>query len=143
MGIYGEGIYSESSGALLTEPGGYIQIEPGWQLVAIPVRYGYWNIITHDLVHDGSTEAKIKEYIIDQIEDVMGSSASNYIEICNTLIGAQGNYWNFVPNFTNPSSLHNFNLAYYDSGAGSVEYTGFYIKNIHNTNITIKWGEPA
>lgn len=120
---------------------GVIEIEPGFQMIAAPVVYGYWSSVEHKHVHDGSTIAKVKNYIVDQIEDVYGVQANTMVEVFNTLVGGEANYWNFVPNFIDPGSPHNFQLSYYDSGANSQEVTGFYVKSIHPTTFTIIWGE--
>jgi hypothetical protein len=49
---------------------GSIQLEYGWQLVAIPIEYGYWSTATHEHVHDGTTRANFANYVKDQIEDL-------------------------------------------------------------------------
>jgi hypothetical protein len=121
--------------------GGYVEVEPGFQMVSLPVTHGWWNSTTHEHVHDGSTVANVYNYVVQQIEDVYGVNANTMIEVFNTLIGGQGNYWNFVPLVTNPASPHNFQLAYFDVGVGVYEYTGFFIKSIHPTNFTIQWGD--
>lgn len=120
---------------------GIIEIENGFQMLGIPVDFGYWDAVTHKHVHDNTTPATVHNYIITQIEDTYGAAANTMIEICNTLIGGQGNYWNFVPGVTNPLSPHNFQMSYLDSGAGSQEVTGFFIKSVHATLFTIKWGD--
>lgn len=121
--------------------GGVIEIETGFQLISAPVRWGYWDSTTHTHVHDGTTPATVYNYIIEQIEDIYSVSGDTMVEVFNTLIGGQGNYWNFVVGVTNPGSPHNFKLAYIDSDIGDVEYTGFFIKSIHSTSFTIQWGE--
>lgn len=124
--------------------GGYgtIEIEPGgFQMIAIPVVYGWWDSTSHEHIHDGTTVATVNNYVVDQIEDVYGVQANTMVEVFNTLIGGQGNYWNFVPNLTNPASPHNFQLSYYDPGAKSQEVTGFFVKSVHPTTFKIVWGE--
>ncbi|MFA6887282.1 MAG: hypothetical protein WCQ65_09970 [Fermentimonas sp.] len=121
--------------------GGYIAIEPGFQMVSIPITHGYWSSIIHGHVHDNSTIANVHNYIVQQIEDLHGVSANTMIEVFNTLVGGQGNYWNFVPGVTNPDSPHNFQLAYLDTDVGTYEYIGFFIKSIHSTTFTIQWGD--
>lgn len=120
---------------------GIIEIENGFQMLGIPIIEGWWNSVTHKHVHNDGTTATVYNYIITQIEDVYGVSANTMIEVCNTLIGGQGNYWNFVPGVTNPLSPHNFQLSYLDSGVGSQEVTGFFIKSVHTTSFSIVWGE--
>lgn len=121
--------------------GGYVDIEQNWQMLSLPVRWGFWSSTEHRHIHDGVTPATIYNYVIVQIEDLYGVSADTMVEVCNTLIGGQGNYWNFVPGITNPLSPHNFQLSYFDPGAGDYEYTGFFIKSIHSTSFTIQWGD--
>ena len=43
---------------------GSIEIEPGWQLLAIPIQYGYWDNVFHIHVHDDITVAKFKNYVL-------------------------------------------------------------------------------
>ncbi len=121
--------------------GGYIDIENSWQMLSVPVTHGYWSSIEHKHIHDDVTPATIYNYIITQIEDSYGVNANTMIEVSNTLIGGQGNYWNFVPGVTNPASPHNFNLAYLDTDIGVYEYTGFFVKSIHSSSFVIQWGD--
>jgi len=119
--------------------GDVIEIEPNrWQMISIPIRYGFWDTTTHDLVHDDVTIATIKNYVADQIEDVYGVPASTMIEVFNTYIGDIHKMYNYVPNITIENSEHNFPLAYIDDGR--VEYVGMWVKSIHPTTFTIKWG---
>lgn len=120
---------------------GIIEIENGFQMIGIPITEGVWCSITHKHVHNTGTPATVYNYIITQIEDTYGAAANTMIEVCNTLIGGQGNYWNFVPGVTNPLSPHNFQLSYLDTGVGSQEVTGFFIKSVHPTSFAIKWGD--
>lgn len=121
--------------------GDELEIEPNrWQMVNIPIRYGYWDVSKHEHEHDDITIANIKNYIIDQIEDVYGVPAETMIEVINTYIGDEHKVWNYVCGVTIDSSEHNFPLAYIDGG--KVEYCGLWIKSIHNTPFTIKWGVP-
>ena len=121
--------------------GGYIDIEPGFQMISIPITHGYWSSVLHEHVHDGSTVANVYNYIVQQVEDIYAVEADTMIEVFNTLVGGQGNYWNFVPGVTNPASPHDFQLAYFDVGVSAYEYTGFFIKSIHPVNFTIQWGD--
>ncbi len=121
--------------------GGYLDIEPGFQMISVPITYGYWDSTTHQHVHDDITIATIYNYIIQQMEDIYSVDGDTMIEVFNTLVGSQGNYWNFVPGVTDPASSHNFQLSYYDSGAGGYEYTGFFVKSIHPVSFTIQWGD--
>ena len=121
--------------------GGRIDIEISWQMLSVPIIHGYWSSIEHKHIHDNATPATIYNYIITQIEDTYGADANTMIEVSNTLIGGQGNYWNFVPGVTNPASPHNFNLAYLDTTIGVYEYTGFFVKSIHSSSFVIQWGD--
>lgn len=120
---------------------GVIEIEPGFQIISTPVVFGYWSIVEHKHIHDGVTTATVYNYIDQQISDVYGVASSTMVEVYNTLIGGQGNYWNFIPGVIDPNSPHNFRLSYYDPGADSQEVVGYFIKSIHPTTFTITWGE--
>ncbi len=116
---------------------GFLDIETGWALCAIPVRYGYWSSELHAHVHDGVTVAKFKNYIYDQIVDLYGEGQ---IEGSNAFVGGIGQFYSFVPGSTPESSPHNFNLCYLEDG-GFMEITGFWIKSINSDNMLISWGE--
>lgn len=134
---YGQLIYGNYSSSVY---GGEIEIEPDrWQLITIPVMYGYWDNVNHQLIHDGQTIARIKNYLLDQIADIMGNPVQNYIRIVNTFIGDNNFYYNYIPGVTNPLSVHNFPLVYLDGER--VEYVAFWIRSIHNESIVVKWGE--
>jgi len=113
---------------------GKIEIEEGWQLCAIPIRFGYWSIGEHKHIHDG-TVAKFKNYVMDQIDDLYGSGL---ISVANTFTGDNQFYYNYVPNLTPDNSVHNFNLIYSDGVANEV--MGFWIKSLSPTPIIISWG---
>jgi len=132
-------ILKKGFGRPSTQLGGTIEIEPDrWQMVSIPVRFGYWNAASGKHIHDAVTIAKIKNYIIDQIEDVYGVPASDMIEIVNTYIGDNHKMWNYVCGITIDSSEHNFELAYMDGT--EAEYCGLWVKSIHSTPFNISWG---
>jgi len=105
------------------------------------VIYGYWDTVGHKHIHDNSTIATVYNYIDKQISDVYNVPSNTMVEIYNTLIGGQGNYWNFIPGIINPESPHNFRLSYFDVDANSQEVVGYFIKSIHPTTFTITWGE--
>lgn len=115
---------------------GSIQIEQGWQLISIPITYGYWNQTTHSLVHDDVTIAKFKNYVLDQIEDLYGT---NNVEVANTYTGDQQAFYSYVVGSTPETSPHNFNLVYEDGV--NMEISGFWIKSLSTIPITITWGE--
>lgn len=116
--------------------GGYIQIEQHWQIISTPVIHGYWNSTSHNHVHDGSTVAKFENYILAQIVDKYGMGK---IEVANTYLGDNQFFWSYVPGVTPPASLHNFQLVYEDSGYQ--EISGYWVKSLNATDMTIQWGE--
>lgn len=138
--IYGNTIYSGYGYPASSVYFGEIELEPNrWQMIAVPVMFGYWDSTNSQLVHDGLTVATIKNYVLDQIADTMGGVAETYIESAHTYIGDNNFYYNYLPGVTNSLSVHNFPLAYLDGDR--VEYVGFWIKSIHTDNIIIRWGE--
>jgi len=119
---------------------GIIQIEPErWQLISVPIQYGYWDSVLHKHVHDDTTVSRVYNYIVEQIQDTYSVPAETMIEVFNTYIGDINKYYNFLPGVTDPLSEHNFELAYQDGVY--LEYTGFWVKSIHNTPFEISWGE--
>lgn len=119
---------------------GIIEVEPNrWQLVSIPIKYGYWDSNLHKHIHDDVTIARIKNYVVDQIEDVYGVDANTMVEVFNTYFGDVNKYYNFIPNVTDPLSIHNFELGYQDTN--DTEYTGFWIKSVYDSVFLITWGE--
>jgi hypothetical protein len=119
---------------------GTIELEYGWQLVAIPVEYGYWDSTAHQPVHDGATIARIKNYVMDQIEDIYATAASGIVEVANTYTGDNQFFWNYVVGNTPDGSQHNFQLVYNDGS--NQEISGFWIKIIGPAApYTIEWGE--
>lgn len=115
---------------------GSIQIEQGWQLISIPVQYGYWDTNTNSLVHDDVTPAKFKNYVLDQIESLYGTGK---VEVANTYTGDQQAFYSYVVGSTPESSPHNFQLIYQDGE--SYEIAGFWIKSLSGTPMLIEWGE--
>ena len=140
---------AECAGATVSGVGGSgsIQLEQGWQLIAIPIIYGYWDSTLHEHVHDDITTAKVENYVMDQIEDlytnVSGTTISGVeeiVEVANTYTGDAQEFWSYVVGLTPTSSHHNFQLVYNDSG--SHEISGFWIKIIDpNGPYLITWGE--
>ena len=124
--------------------GGYgtIQLELGWQLIAIPVDFGYWDSTAHEHVHDGTTVSHVENYVIDQIEDLYAtvSGVETIIEVANTYLGDNQFFWSYVVGSTPTASPHNFNMVY-DDGIHR-EIAGFWIKVIGlNAPYVITWGE--
>lgn len=121
---------------------GSIQLEFGWQLIAIPVVYGYWDDTAHEHVHDDVTVAKFENYVLDQIDDLYAtvSGIETIVEVANTYTGDQQAFWSYVVGSTPTSSPHNFQLVYDDSGYN--EISGFWIKIIGpSAPYLITWGE--
>jgi hypothetical protein len=138
--IYSSPIYGGFGDPSASIYGGEIEIEPErWQIISVPVMYGYWDDVNHQLIHDAMTIATVKNYVIDQIADNMGSPAQNFIFSTHAFIGDVNFFYSYFPGITNPLSIHNFPLAYTDND--NVEYVGFWIKSIHTNPIIIKWGE--
>ena len=120
--------------------GGYgsIELEPGWQMIAIPVIYGYWDVAAHEHVHDASTVAKFENYVYDQIEDLYGPGN---VEVANTYTGDAQAFYSYVVGSTPSTSVHNFQLVYDDEGHH--EISGFWIKMTTTSGIVITWGEET
>lgn len=138
--FYGNSIYSGYGYPSQSIFYGEIEIEPDrWQMITIPVVYGYWDNINHQHIHDGQTRSTVKNYLLDQIEDIMGDVVQNYVKVVNTYIGDNNFFYNYIPGITNPLSAHNFPLAYFDGDR--IEYVAFWLRSIHSENIVIKWGE--
>lgn len=117
--------------------GGSIQLEYGWQLVAIPIEHGYWDTTTSGHVHDDVTRAKFKNYILDQITDLYGAGI---VEVANTYLGDTQAFYSYVVGSTPESSPNNFQLVYEDGV--HKEIAGFWIKVIGaGAPYTISWGE--
>ncbi len=116
---------------------GYIELESGWQLIAIPIKYGYWSSVQHKHVHDGVTLAKFENYVLDQLDDKYGS---DIVEVANTFTGDAQMFYSYVVGVTPTDSIHNFKLMYTDTPGDEV--TGFWIKIIGgNSPYTISWGD--
>lgn len=135
-----EGIDSTEGCPDFIQTGGEIEIEPDrWQLISIPIRYGYWDTGSSQLIHDGVTVARVKNYVMDQIEDIYGGNAEDYIEVVNAYFGDNDFFYNYIPGVTNPLSPHNFELTFVDGAR--LEVTGFWVKSVHSSSLIIKWGD--
>jgi hypothetical protein len=116
---------------------GSIQLEFGWQLIAIPIMYGYWDDTAHEHVHDDVTTAKFENYVLDQIDDLYGTGI---VEVANTYTGDQQAFFSYVVGSTPNTSPHNFQMVYADGV--SQEISGFWIKVINaGAPYIITWGE--
>lgn len=117
---------------------GQVEVEPNLnQLITLPMQFGYWDNVTHAIIRDVGVTATFQNCVIDQIEDKLGGAAENYVEIAYTYIGDTALFKAFIPGFTDPLTSQNFQLAYDDGG--KTEYTGFWIKSIHSSPITLDW----
>jgi hypothetical protein len=116
-----------------------------WQLVAVPMTTGYWSKNKHKIIKDSSVKSTVKNVIIDQIEDVYGEPAKNYIKVFNAYFGDRNQFSNYIPGFTKDTSVNNFRLVYTDDdedvqdGITKFEVTGFWVKTL-DRSFTIKWG---
>jgi hypothetical protein len=117
--------------------GGTIELEQGWQLIAVPVMFGYWDSSLHKHIHSSNIRAKFKNYILDQIVDLYGS---DIVGVANTYTGDLQSFYSFIPEVTPEGSPHNFNLIYSDGE--NYEVSGFWI-NIVGVDgpYVISWGE--
>ncbi len=115
-----------------------IEIEPNvWQLVAIPVKYGFYNIIEEKVESSQTVRAKIYNYVVQQLETEYSDTIQNLVEIINAYIGDNNFFYNYVPGLTGETSAHNFPLIYEDGSRQ--EITPFWIKSKVSYNMVIKW----
>jgi len=140
-------VYLDTGWAAGRSEMGVQNIYPGWNLITVPIKYGYWSSEDGTFVHDGETRATIKNYIMDQIADVYGNPES-YINIATTYIGEGEKYHkDYIPGITPDNSSHNFYLGigneYAEDGSfiAQLNYVPFWIHNITSTTLSIKWGE--
>lgn len=119
--------------------GGYgtIELEYGWNLIAVPILYGYWDTTTSGLIHDESTIARIENYIIDQLDGLYGTGT---VEVSNSWVGDNQYFYSYVYGSTPSSSPHNFPLVWDDGGRN--EILGVWIKIVGPAAPYIMyWGE--
>jgi len=115
---------------------GSLELENSWQLVSIPIQYGYWDFVTHQHIHDEVTVAKFKNYVLDQITDLYGT---DIVEVANTFTGDAQMFYSYVVGSTPESSPHNFSLCYEDGV--NKEFSGFWIKIVGSSSpYIITWG---
>ena len=120
--------------------GGKLIIQPGWQMVTVPIQYGYFDKNRGILIHDNVTLTKIKNYVMDQIEFILGDSADKFIEIAKCYTGNENAFLSYIPGLTKLSSMNNFYLAKNDISNIGLEFVPFWIKSIHTEPIVIDWG---
>ncbi len=129
---------------------GEIEVEGNtWQLCAIPMVNGYWDKDKHKIINNKNNPVRstIKNVIIDQVEDVYGTNATEYIKVINTTaVGdLEGTMYNYIPGVTKGTSVHNFNLVQIDDDNDladdliKYEICGFWIKP-NGRDFKIKWG---
>ena len=121
---------------------GEIQLEPNrWQLISLPVQFGYWDSSSHIIVNDGVTVAKVKNYIVAQIEDKYvggGESIGDYVEVINTYVGDINAFWTWNSASPPPdSSPNNFPLVYIDGTRK--EIAGIWLKSVTSINMILEW----
>jgi len=64
---------------------GKIEIEPDrWQLISIPVKYGYYDIANNKLMRSKTIRATIYNYVVTQLESVYGNEIKNLIRVINS-----------------------------------------------------------
>lgn len=129
MSLYGQ------VGESAPEVSGTIEIEPGWQQIAIPSVFGYWDTTLNVLVNSGGVRARIKNYVIDQLEDKYGAGC---IEVCNAFPGDEQRFLSWRPS-TPDDNEHNFYLMYLDGT--NYEHTGFWIKSLFGTPMILDFTE--
>lgn len=118
-------------------PAGLIYIEPGWQIIAVPTRFGYWRTASSSLVRDGTTVAKIKNYVVDQLVDKYGAGV---VTVANAYIGDVGGFYSYVPGSTPEASVHNFPLMYEDpASSGNYEPVGFWIFSAYGSTMELEY----
>jgi len=127
----------------VTSLSGEIEIEPQrWQLIAVPIETGYWDSTSSSIIDDNTTIAKVKNYIVAQIEDkyVMGGETiGDYVEIINTYFGDINAFYTWNAASPPPdSSPNNFPLTYIDGSRK--EYAAMWYKSVTGDTIIIEWG---
>jgi len=117
---------------------GKIEIEPDrWQLISIPVKYGYYDIANNKLMRSKTIRATIYNYVVTQLESVYGNEIKNLIRVINSYNSDSKNFWNYVPGITPENSVHNFKLIYDD---GDIEEVmPFWIRSKVDYNMILKW----
>ena len=110
---------------------GIIQLQPGWQLVAIPTVHGYWNSSTGSITKD-NTPSTVSNYLLDQLAFKLGidkSLLNQHIQVCIAYRGGKLSQ-NMVVGFTPETSVNNFQLSYIDDVNLKLEFTAFWVKVI-------------
>lgn len=117
---------------------GEVEIEPNrWQLIAIPVKFGYYDATENTIKSSSTTRATIYNYVVQQLESTYTDNIENLIEVINTYVGDKNYFWNYVPGFTPEGSEHNFKLIYEDGSRE--EIVPFWIKSKVAYNMVLEW----
>ena len=121
---------------------GEIQIEPDrWQLIAVPAPFGYWDNVSHSIVNDGITIAKVKNYIVAQLEDKYvggGETIGDYVTIINTYVGDINAFWTWTAAAPPPdTSPNNFPLVYIDGTRREV--AGIWVRSVSSSEMILEW----
>ena len=140
--------FEPCGGAVISKMSGMIEIESNvWQLIAIPIEFGFWDTVQNKLVHDNATKATIENYVLAQLSYKYGKPARDLVEVANAYYGDENEFRSYVPGHTPASSKDNFPLVYSDvdprGGITYSEITGFWIKSKHNVNMILKWGSDT
>lgn len=85
----------------------------------------------------GTARAKIKQYVIDQLESKYGAGC---VTVANTYPGDLNRFLSFVPGSTPEASEHNFELMYEEED-GSFEPTAFWIKSNYGSPMVLDFVE--
>lgn len=121
---------------------GEIQLEPDrWQLIAVPAQFGYWDSTSHMIINDGATIAKVKNYIVAQIEDKYvggGETIGDYVTVINTYVGDINAFWTWTSAAPPPdSSPNNFPLVYVDGVRN--EIAGIWFRSVSSSEMILEW----
>jgi len=121
---------------------GEIELEPNvWQLIAVPVIHGYWDTNTSSLVTSTSIIARVKNYIVAQLEDKYvggGETIGDYVEIINTYFGDINAFYTWNAAAPPPdASPHNFPLVYVDGTRKEV--AGIWVKSVTASLMILEW----
>ena len=125
----------DGSGTGTASMTGKIQLQPGWQLIAIPTVHGYWDTVSGAIVKD-TTVSTVKNYLLDQLAFKLGvtyDTLNQHVEVLNAYRGGQLSQ-NFVTGFTPDTSVNNFRLCYNDEESSDMEFTAFWIKVVSPTD---------
>ena len=128
---------TSSSSTIATS--GSIEIESNrWQMISIPVKYGYFDTVNEEIKISDSVRSTIYNYVVTQLETLYSDNIENLVEVINTYVGDNDYFYNYVPGFTPIASEHNFPLTYIDGIRD--EIVPFWIKSKVGYNMVLEWG---